>query len=89
MCWFLSFLPDLLCCVQGISKEEQTIKTKFKLLPANWPTNGSIIFQDVKTLISTCYSQALDGMSFEIEAGQKIGELLLHYMQTCVAWIQE
>lgn len=67
--------PDWLCCMQGMSSEEQTIKGKYKMLPADWPTDGSITFQDVKTVSSTNSSQVLDGMSFEIMAGQKIGEL--------------
>jgi ABC-type multidrug transport system fused ATPase/permease subunit len=80
---------DLLCFVQGMDSEEQIIKTKQKLLPANWPTDGSIIFQDVKTKNPKDFSQALDGMSFQIEAGQKIGELSLHCVLTYVVWIQE
>jgi ABC-type multidrug transport system fused ATPase/permease subunit len=89
MCGFLPVLSDLLCCVQGMSSEEQNIKTKYKLLPANWPTDGSITFQDVKTVISTDSSQVLDGMSFEIEAGQKIGEFSLHCVLTYVVLIRD
>jgi hypothetical protein len=64
--------------LQGIKSEGQTIKTKYKLLLANWPTDGSITFEDVTTVTSPGALQALDGMSFRIETGQKIGELSLY-----------
>lgn len=60
-------------CIQGIKSEGQTIKTKYKLLHANWPTDGSITFENVTTVTSPGVLQALDGMSFRIETGQNIG----------------
>lgn len=60
-------------CIQGIESEEETMKTKQKLLPANWPTDGSITFEDVETVESPVFLQGLKGMSFEITTGQKIG----------------
>jgi hypothetical protein len=61
------------------------MKTKQKLLPANWPTDGSITFEDVETVESPVFLQGLKGMSFEITTGQKIGELSLNCVQTLVA----
>jgi hypothetical protein len=63
--------------LQGIKSEGQTIKTKYELLHANWPTDGSITFENVTTVTSPGVLLALDGMSFRIETGQKIGELSL------------
>jgi len=75
----------LLLYVQGIKSEEETIKTKLKLLPANWPTDGSITFEDVETVESPGFLQGLQGMSFKITTGQKIGELSLNCLRTPVA----
>jgi hypothetical protein len=80
-----SELCHLLFCVQGIKSETQTIKTKQKLLPANWPTDGSITFEDVETVQAPGFVQGLQGMSFTITTGQKIGELSLSCLQTQVA----
>ncbi|KAJ9588318.1 hypothetical protein L9F63_018316, partial [Diploptera punctata] len=60
-------------CIQGIQSEQQKIKIRSnKPLPANWPTDGSIVFENVKTGPLPHTSQVLDGMSFKIESGQKI-----------------
>ena len=71
--------------VQGIKSEGDTIKTKQKLLPANWPTDGSITFEDVETVESAGFLQGLQGVSFNITTGEKIGELSLNCLQTLVA----
>jgi ABC-type bacteriocin/lantibiotic exporter with double-glycine peptidase domain len=63
--------------LQGIKSEGQTIKSKYKLHLANWPTDGSITFENVTTVTAPGVFQALDGMSFRIETGEKIGELSL------------
>ncbi|XP_033610700.1 multidrug resistance-associated protein 5 isoform X5 [Cryptotermes secundus] len=60
-------------CIEGIKSEDQTIKSKRKLLLENWPTDGSITFENVTTVTSPGVLQSLDGMSFRIETGQKIG----------------
>jgi len=60
-------------CIQGIKSEGDTIKTKQKLLPANWPTDGSITFEDVETVESAGFLQGLQGVSFNITTGEKIG----------------
>jgi hypothetical protein len=65
------------------------MKTKQKLLPANWPTDGSITFEDVETVGSPGFIQGLKGMSFQIETGQKIGELSLNCLQTLVAGMHD
>ncbi|PSN32023.1 hypothetical protein C0J52_18115 [Blattella germanica] len=60
-------------CIQGIKSEDQQIKIKTSTLPANWPTNGSIAFEDVKTAPIPGSLQTLNKMAFEITSGQKIG----------------
>jgi ABC-type multidrug transport system fused ATPase/permease subunit len=60
-----------------MKSERQTTRTKSELPLANWPTDGSITFENV-TVTSPNAMQALDGMSFRIETGQKIGELSLY-----------
>jgi len=75
----------LLFYVQGIKSEGETIKTKQKLLPENWPTDGSITFEDVETVESPGFLQGLQGMSFKITTGQKIGELSLNCLQIPIA----
>jgi len=60
-------------CIQGIKSEGDTIKTKQKLLPENWPTDGSITFEDVETVESPGFLQGLQGVSFKIMTGEKIG----------------
>jgi hypothetical protein len=77
----------LLFYVQGIKTEGETMKTKQKLLPAIWPVDGSIIFEDVETVESPGFLQGLQAMSFKIATGQKIGELSLNCLQTPVAGI--
>jgi hypothetical protein len=68
----------LLFYVQGIKSERETIKTKQKILPENWPVDGSITFEDVETVESPGFLQGLQGMSFKIATGQKIGELSIN-----------
>jgi ABC-type multidrug transport system fused ATPase/permease subunit len=60
-----------------MKSECQTIETEYKLHLTNWPTDGSITFENVTTETSPGALQALDGMSFRIETGEKIGELSL------------
>lgn len=75
----------MLFYVQGIKSEGETIKTKHKIHAANWPTDGSITFEDVDTVESPGFLQGLQGMSFKIKTGEKIGELSLNCLQTPVA----
>jgi ABC-type bacteriocin/lantibiotic exporter with double-glycine peptidase domain len=63
-----------------MKSECQTIKAQQKVPPANWPMDGSITFENVTTVASPRVMQALDGMSFRIETGQKIGKLPLYYV---------
>ncbi|KAJ4444816.1 hypothetical protein ANN_06613 [Periplaneta americana] len=60
-------------CIQGIRSEGYASKTISIALPANWPTDGSIVFEDVKTKTLPGTQHALNEMSFNIKSGQKIG----------------
>ena len=63
--------------LQGIQTEAQKSKKIKNQLPANWPTDGSIIFENVKTPELPHSIQRLDGISFKIESGQKIGKIFI------------
>jgi hypothetical protein len=71
-----------------MKSECQTVKTEYKLHLTHWPTDGSITFENVTTETSPGSLQALDGMSFRIETGEKIGELPLYCVQNAACEIR-
>nr|CAD7458494.1 unnamed protein product [Timema tahoe] len=59
--------------IQNIYAEHDCTKTNKKQMPANWPTDGSIEFHDVHLRLQAGASTILNGMTFQIKGGQKIG----------------
>nr|CAD7440969.1 unnamed protein product [Timema bartmani] len=61
--------------IQNIYAEHDCTKTNKKQMPANWPTDGSIEFHDVHLRLQAGASTILNGMTFQIKGGQKIGQV--------------
>nr|CAD7427982.1 unnamed protein product [Timema monikensis] len=59
--------------IQNIDTEHDCTKKNKKQMPANWPTDGSIEFHDVHLRLQAGASNILNGMTFQIKGGQKIG----------------
>lgn len=61
--------------LDDIKQEQQTVKEKGEEVevPESWPQNGEIEFKDVKMRYRPETDIVLDGLSFKVKAGEKVG----------------
>jgi len=61
--------------IDSIQEEKETVKEKGDevKVPESWPENGEIEFKDVKMRYRPETDIVLNGLSFKVKAGEKIG----------------